>query len=66
MFSNNDGLGLDIQVPYYAIKLTPEQAEAVQFTKLNFFASNGKTMFAVKDKDGKETGEQMIFVTFEK
>lgn len=65
----NNEFGLFVEpehrkIPYYSIKLTPEEVKEIEFKKINFYHCDGKTLFEVRDKDGKLTGEHMLFVIF--
>lgn len=54
----------DVPIPYYAIVLTSEQAKKVEHTEITFFTIEGRTLFPVKDSNGKETGEFVLYVLF--
>jgi len=62
-FASEDEFGLGT-TPYYGIKLTPEQFDVVKHKKIELYQIDGRTFFAVKDKDGEFTGEMMLFVVF--
>jgi hypothetical protein len=53
----------DKKVPYFGIKLTPEQAKLVEHTELDFLRIDGRTMFEVRDENGVKSG-YLIFVIF--
>lgn len=62
-FREDSELSLDDKkIPYYGIKLTPEQVKVIKNKQLDFVSMNGRTMFPIKDKEGKETGEYMVYV----
>lgn len=51
--------------PYYALKLTPEQAEAVKGKTAGIYEIEGKQLFDIKPSLGKPNlGEKMLFVVF--
>ncbi len=52
------------KILFYGIKLTKEQAVSILYYKIEIYKSDGKTMFKVLDKDGKETDEYMIYILF--
>ena len=51
-------------IPYVGVTLSAEDAKLMEFKTIEFYNTNGRTFFAVKDKDGKETGEFMFFIMF--
>lgn len=64
-FNEIDNFGLSVEgVPYYAIKLTAEQAEKVKNRKLMFYETDGKTLFDIKNSKNVPTGEKMLFILF--
>lgn len=54
----------NVDVPYYAIKLTAEQTKEVEHCLMEFYSVNGKTLFEVKGPNGKSTGEYVFYVVF--
>jgi hypothetical protein len=51
-------------IPYFSIKLTPEQAKLVEGKRFTFYEVEGQTMFDVRGLDGSPTGEVIIVVMF--
>jgi hypothetical protein len=51
-------------IPYFSIKLTPEQAKLVEGKRFTFYEVEGQTMFDVRGPDGSPTGEVIIVVMF--
>jgi hypothetical protein len=67
-FMGHDEFGLFPQdeednnkIPYYAIKLTPEQAKAVKNKIAGIYETDGKQLFEIK---GDIEGEQMLYVVW--
>ena len=57
-------LELHDNVPYYCVLLTAEQTKLVRDRQMEIYALDGQVLFAVKDKDGKSTGEYVFYVVF--
>jgi len=50
--------------PYYAVKLTSDEAKRIHHREMIIYDIEGKTLFEIKDENGKPTGEMMFFVIF--
>jgi len=61
---HNNGPELDVKIPYIAVPVTAEESKQIEFREMEFYSVNGKTLFEVKDKDGKPTGEYVFYVMF--
>lgn len=48
-------------IPYYAIKLTKEQAELVKGKTPKMYQADGHHIFDIRD-GGKFTGEKMLYI----
>lgn len=68
MMYQHDEMGLFADekdsVPYIVVNITAEEANIIEFKLAEFYSMNGKTLFAVRDKDGNETGDFRMFITF--
>jgi hypothetical protein len=55
------GLG---NIPYFAMRLTPDQVKAIDGKDMGFYSTDGKVLFDFKDNKGRLTGEKIIFIIF--
>jgi len=64
----NDDFGilphLTEKIPYFSIRLTNEQVEALRSKKPVVYETNGLKFFKVKDVDGSLTEDCMMFIMF--
>lgn len=52
------------KIPYIGFELTKEQAKTLKGKKPEIFSADGRTMFDIKDKDGKWKGNKIIYILF--
>lgn len=65
MLIRDDEFGLLTgEIPYCSVKLTAKEVEEIKHKRMDFYSTDGKTLFEIRDKEGKATGEYMFFVIF--
>ena len=52
------------QIPYISFYITKEQYEKIITLKPVWYETNGQKLFKVKDKNGNETDEYVMFLLF--
>ena len=64
-FHDEDELGLE-GIPYYGLKLTPEEAKAVEGKIAGIYEIDGRQMFECRDENHQSTGKILYIVWIDK
>jgi len=60
-----DEYGLLIgNIPYIGVKVKAENIKKIENKMMEFYVSDGRTLFEVKDENGNPTGDAIFFVVF--
>lgn len=64
MVNIKDEFEIGTKLPYYAVRLTFEEAELIKGKTITIYETDGKFLFSVRDENGNLTGEMIFFVMF--
>lgn len=56
------GLSEDEKIPYYRLDVSKEFAEKIQLLKMEFYETDGKRIFEVRDILGNVVGYRMFII----